>query len=497
LPLAALLGATAVCGWAGAEPAVPSTTLREVVEKAIVTNPEILAQFQALQSALEGQNISRGALRPEVQLQAQTGHEWRGDTPGAPPADWHRNAYSLQLTQLLYDGWTSASSVRKLGYEKAAKYYDLLATSDTLAADAVNAYLDIRRYRQMIQLAQDNYKIHEHTLKLLAERESSGVGRGVDHEQAVSRLALAQTNLMTESNNLISVEQRFRRITGEAAPEHLAAAPDVSGQIPKQPSDFLPALAGNPGILSKQALLLAAEAARDAARGRFAPTIQLRASTGVDTALPDDSSRNLHSSSVAVVLSYNLYRGGADAARLRQSAADRYAARDVRDYTCRNAQQELALAWSNIARLQEQLPFLRQREQAMSKVSIAAEEQFRIGQRSLLDLLDTSNELFEARRARLNGEYDLTQQRYRWLALSHRVLAALDIASPAKGGASEEAGALELTREALAACAAPVPDTRSLQPMSITYHQGMTPPTLSPSDRTGAGGGSPGVQPRP
>ena len=319
----------------------------------------------------------------------------------------------------------------------------------------------------------------------------------MDHEQAVSRLALAQTNLMTESNNLISVEQRFRRITGEAAPEHLAAAPDVSGQIPKQPSDFLPALAGNPGILSKQALLLAAEAARDAARGRFAPTIQLRASTGVDTALPDDSSRNLHSSSVAVVLSYNLYRGGADAARLRQSAADRYAARDVRDYTCRNAQQELALAWSNIARLQEQLPFLRQREQAMSKVSIAAEEQFRIGQRSLLDLLDTSNELFEARRARLNGEYDLTQQRYRWLALSHRVLAALDIAPPAKGGTPDEAGALELTREALAACAAPVPDTRSLQPMSITYHQGMTPPTLSPSDRARADGGSPGVQPRP
>src|SRR5690606_14209481 len=171
---------------------------------------------------------------------------------------------------------------------------------------------------------------------------------------------------------------------------------------PRQASDFLPALAANPGILSKQALLLAADAARDAARGRFAPTIQLRASTGVDTTLPDDSSRNLHSSSVAVVLSYNLYRGGADAARLRQSAADRYAARDVRDYTCRNAQQELALAWSNIARLREQLPFLRQREHAMSKVSIAAEEQFRIGQRSLLDLLDTSNEFFEARRARLN-----------------------------------------------------------------------------------------------
>src|SRR5690606_37306546 len=100
---------------------------------------------------------------------------------------------------------------------------------------------------------------------LLSERERSGVGRGVDHQQAVSRLALAQTNLMTESNNLISVEQRYRRITGEDAPQQLAQAPDVSKQIPQAPGDFLPALTGNPGILSKQALLLAAEAGRDAA----------------------------------------------------------------------------------------------------------------------------------------------------------------------------------------------------------------------------------------
>src|SRR5690606_28897104 len=112
------------------------------------------------------------------------------------------------------------------------------------------------------------------------------------------------------------------------------------------------------------------------------------------------------------------------------------------------------------------------------------------------DLLDTSNELFEARRARLNGEYDLMQQQYRWLALSHRVLAALDIAPPAQGRTPDEAGALELTRETLAACAAPVPDTRSLQPMSITYHPGMAPPTLMPSDRVQADGGSRGAAPR-
>jgi adhesin transport system outer membrane protein len=49
-----------------------------------------------------------------------------------------------------------------------------------------------------------------------------------------------------------------------------------------------------------------------------------------------------------VLMTYNLYRGGADEARVRQTIAQGYAARDVADYTCRNIQQELSVSWNNM-----------------------------------------------------------------------------------------------------------------------------------------------------
>ncbi len=75
----------------------------------------------------------------------------------------------------------------------------------------------------------------------------------------------------------------------------------------------------------------------------------------------------------------------------------------MRDYTCRNVQQELSIAWNNVVRLRQQLPFLRQHERDIAQVRVAYMQQFKIGQRTLLDLLDTENELFDARQALTNG----------------------------------------------------------------------------------------------
>ena len=450
----------------------PRETLRETVEKAIFTNPEVRAQFQTFIASLETQNFTKGDLLPSVDLQAQLGREWRSNIPDSPSQQWTRHGYTLQLTQLLYDGQTTVNSIRQQGFEKLSAYYELLATTDSLATEAVNAYLDVLRFREMVQYAEENYAIHEKTMTLIRERQESGVGRGVDYEQAAGRLALAQSNLMQENNNLNDVVQRYRRIVGQFPPETLSPPPDVSGKIPESPQNFRPSLTANPSILSKQALVIAAKASREAAKGQFAPVVELQASTGRDRPQEDPSMHDIQTSNIQVVMSYNLYRGGSDSARVRQSAAQWYAARDVRDYTCRNLQQELSTAWNNIQRL-------RQHEAAMEKVRVAAEQQFEIGQRSLLDLLDTSNELFDSRRAMANGVYDLLQAEYRWLALSHQLLGVLGLSQPHEQTIPENAE-LSLPARSLDNCMTPTPDTRNLAPVKMTYRDDMQPPRISP-----------------
>lgn len=458
-----------------------SSSLSEIVERTVISNPEIHARFQDFQSTLEGQNVTRGGLLPEITAQGWVGREWRGSSSENDADNWGRNGYSLQLRQLLFDGFTTINNVKQLGFEKLSGYYELLATVDGLAAQASDAYLDVQRYREMERLARDNYGVHQQTLLRLRERSESGVGRGVDLEQANGRLALAQSNLMTESNNLNDVNQRYRRIVGEYPATTLLESPDVSGYLPKNPTDFTQSLRGNPTILSKQALVQAAQKGVSSAKGHHAPTLELRAATGKDRAQPGTPYRDAQSSNVQLVLSYNLFRGGADQARVRQTTAQAYAARDVRDYTCRNVQQDLSVAWNNIIKLREQLPFLREHEMATSKVRTAYMQQFQIGERSLLDLLDTENELFDSRRALVNAAFDLRKAEYRWLALSHQVLPAVSLSQP-YNDAPKEAGDLDFPQESLAACLTPAPDTRNLAPVEMVYHDGMAPPTIKTLD---------------
>ncbi|WP_322998840.1 TolC family outer membrane protein [Castellaniella sp.] len=485
-PLALLCAAVALAFSVTAS--AENISLQQAVESAVLNNPEIGAQFQNFQSSLEGQKVGRGRLLPEVNLQGWTGREYRGSSDNNPSTDWTRNGYSLSLRQLLFDGFSTINDVRQLGFEKLADYYTLKATMDDLAQQATQAYLDVQRYREQVRLAEQNYKLHTDILKQIAERSDSGVGRGVDEVQAQARVALAQTNLLTASGNLNDVTQRYQRIVGKVPADTMAEVPNVDKDLPKDPTDFIPSVRVNPSVLAKQALVQAAERGNASAKGRFSPTLELRAATGRDRSDPPYiADQSVQSSNIQLMANFNLFRGGSDIARVRQTAAQTYAARDVRDYTCRNVQQELSIAWNNVVRLRQQMPFLQQHERDVAQVRVAYLQQFKIGQRTLLDLLDTENELFDARQALTNGAFDLRVAEFRWLSLSHRVLPALGLGDPYQEQ-PDEASKLEFPDEILKACITPLPDTSRLQPVQVNYQGGMKPPVLAPAGKKGASG---------
>ena len=107
------------------------------------------------------------------------------------------------------------------------------------------------------------------------------------------------------------------------------------------------------------------------------------------------------------MLAWNLYNGGADQARIRQQANIVSQATDLRDKTCRDTRQTAAIAYNDTKKLTEQLAYHDRNTLAIQKARDAYRQQFDIGQRSLLDLLNAENELYTARRAYANAEYDL------------------------------------------------------------------------------------------
>lgn len=418
--------ATAALFIAGSSHAQTVNHLQAAVEKAILENPEVKVKHKNLLASANEQAVAEGGWNPRIDLEATAG-EKSTFSPGMKSDKGYSNSTAtLQLRQTLFDGFATRSDVRRLGHSRMSAYYDLLATSDNIGLEAARAYLDVQRYRELVELAKENYANHADVYSRLETRVKAGVGRRVDLEQAAGRLALAESNWLTEASNLHDVTARYQRLVGEMPNKELTAAPNLSTFLPGRENYVANTVRGNPEFLSAVSNIRAYRADAELRKAANYPTLEFRASQSFETnrsAVTGD----YRDSALQLVLNYNLYKGGSDQARIRQYVDKLNATYDLRDKVCRDVRQTALIAFNDVSKLESQIGFLSQHELSTAKAREAYRQQFDIGQRSLLDLLDTENEFFQARRALVNSEYDLSLAKARVLAANGTLLSALKL----------------------------------------------------------------------
>ncbi|WP_165873538.1 TolC family outer membrane protein [Parasulfuritortus cantonensis] len=380
-------------------------TLKEAAQEAVSKNPEVLARWDAYKAATEEIDVAKGNYLPQLDLTAAVGREHR-KTPGIINDSYTRNNVSLLLDQMLFDGFATRNEVAKYSYAQRVRYNELLDASENTALEAMRAYTDVQRYRKLYQLAQENYVQHRVVFDQIQQRVQSGVGRGVDLEQAAGRLALAESNLLTEASNLHDVSARYQRVVGSLPPEEMADLPSLDAGIPTGADLALrAAYAQHPALQAAQENIVAAQSDAKIRHAAFMPRVDLRARQDLGHNLDGYQGRH-ELSYIELLLNYNLYNGGSDKAAERQYWEQVNVAKDERDKVCRDVRQTLNIAYNDVKRLKEQLGYLEQHQLSTEKARDAYHKQFDIGQRTLLDLLDTENELFEAKRAYQNAYYD-------------------------------------------------------------------------------------------
>ena len=380
-------------------------TLNEAAQQAVLNNPDVQLRWSAFKGAVAQQDAARGGYYPRVDVAASAGRE-RLTQPNQPDSSFSRQNVTASLSQLLFDGFATRNEVRRQGYNKLSRYFDLLDASETTALDASRAYYDVLRYRKLVKLAEENYAQHKVLFDLMEQRAKVGVGRRVDFEQAGGRLALAESNLLTEISNLHDVSARYQRIVGVLPPADMAEPELLQKGLPGNVNAALEdSIRTSPVIASAIEGIRAAQSDLSGRNAAYSPRVDLRARQSLDKNL-DGVLGNRNDSVLEVVLNYNLFRGGSDSALKRQAAESLNASKDLRDKACRDVRQTLEIAYNDTQRIAEQLRYLNAHQLATEKARDAYRKQFDIGQRTLLDLLDTENELFQARRAYVIAVYD-------------------------------------------------------------------------------------------
>lgn len=404
-------------------------TLKEVTQQAILSNPEVLSRWHNFQAAGSERDAASGGYLPSVNLNAGAGRDVNENRLGK--TDFNRNGASLSLNQMLYDGFLTSNEVMRLDYTRLVRFYELRDASENIALEVTRAYSDILRYRKLVVLAEDNYVRHRTVFEQIQRKVSAG--RRVDLEQISGRVALAEANLLTETSNLHDVNARFHRLVGTQASKNLENPALLTKDMP---SDITGALSlankNHPSLLAAVENIRSVESSLKARRSSYQPRIDFRARTEHGNNIDSISGRT-NNNTAEIVMSWNLFNGGSDSARVRQSADLLNFSRDQRDKACRDVRQTLVIAYNDTRKLTEQMTYLDQHQLSIEKARDAYRQQFDIGQRSLLDLLDTENELFQAKRSFANAEYDLLYAYARTHAGMGSLYSALGIAQQDAG----------------------------------------------------------------
>lgn len=387
--------------------AEPLVTLKEMVEKTVATNPEVQFKFHEYLSSGYERDAVKGGFLPRLDVQSVYRNQESTGLSNISNSNIPTWNNELILRQMIFDGFATAEEVNRLDHAQRVRYFELQNTIQDVTLEFITAYFDTLRFQELEGYAKRNYVIHKQLFDRIKERVDAGVARAVDLEQATGRLALAESNLLVETTNLHDVRTRMQRLMGELPPTTLEQPTFFDAGVDASVVDALRVTyAKNPALLSAIENIEAVKREVKTKESRYLPRVDLQARKNLHSS---DDGRNSVSAQdlLEVTMSYNIFNGFSDKANISRSIENLNGANDLRDKACIEARQKLVIAYNDSNQLKDQLKYRKAHQDAINKAREAYQRQFAIGQRTLLDLLDTQNEEFQAQRSVSNTSYDL------------------------------------------------------------------------------------------
>jgi outer membrane protein, adhesin transport system len=396
-------------------------TIVDAINQAVQTNPGV-GEAAANRRATDAEfHQSQGTLLPQVRLEASGGPE-RFNQQDIVPAPLGNGVWlpartgSVVIRQTLFDGFASINEIWRQSARVDAAAKRVHERSELIALDAAEAYVSVIRFTRLIAISQDNVSAHRRIMDNVQARFDGGRAGEGDLQQARERVAAAEATLAEFRQSLEDARAAYRKSVG-IEPFNMRAPGRLRGLPPSKDAALAVALRHNPTIRAAELDADAAKYGFDATAGSFLPNVSLEGRTlrGIDS---DTIFGRRSDSSGKVVLGWDLFSGGQDSWK-RAAAAERYNEQRMRFARLqREAFEALDKAWSARTITSDRAAALLRQVNADRKAIAAYNKEYELGQRSLIDLLNAENQLF-------NGLVSLESTRDVAIFADYQLLAAM------------------------------------------------------------------------
>jgi adhesin transport system outer membrane protein len=296
--------------------------------------------------------------------------------------------------QLLFDGFASINEIWRQAARVDAAAYRVRERTELIALDAAEAYIDVVRYARLIALADENVAAHRRILSNVNARFQGGRAGEGDLEQVRERVQAAVAARAQFRQQYDEARGTFRKVIG-IEPYNLRIPGRLHGLPRTKDQALAVTLQHNPTLQAAQSDRDAAKYAFHSTAGAFLPTIALEGRALYAKNTDTDFGKRTDVSGM-VVASWDIFRGGQDAWK-RAETAERYQQTTMAQARLQRAAYEsIDKAWAARTITGDRISALRRQIASDRKVIIAYQKEYELGQRSLIDLLNAQNQLFNA-----------------------------------------------------------------------------------------------------
>lgn len=391
-------------------------TLREALAMAYQWNPKLDAERARLRATDEDVSRAQAGWRPVVTAEADAGLQSTTTKP-ASTSSGSSNPYGYQvsLRQPIFRGFRTTAQVEGAEANVRAGREGLRQVENAVLLDAVTAYVDVVRDQGIVKLREHNVEALTKELEAAETRRAVREVTRTDVAQARARRARAVSAADVAKSNLKISRAAFARVIGHV-PSRLVEPPLRNKLLPRSLEEALHA--GETESPNVNSALYREEAARhavDAVRGELLPEVRLEASYGREY----NSSTHLDqqdSASVTGRVTMPLYEGGEVYARVRQAKHTHVSRLQEIEQARTETDASVTAAWARMIAARAQLKSDEVQVEANRIALEGVREEERVGQRTLLDVLNAEQEYLDSQVQMLGTRHDLVVASYALLA---------------------------------------------------------------------------------
>lgn len=420
----ALVGLLAAIQWAGTGP-VAAETLADALVKAYQTNPQLSAERARQRGTDENVPQALAGYRPQIIASLGAGLQAVRDLlpdntiQSATLKPW---TIGVTVTQVLFNGFKTANSVRVAEFQVLSGREALRNVGEGVLLDAVTAYMNVMANEALYDAQRSNVQVLREIQATTKRRLDAGDVTPTDTAQAEARVNRGLADLNAAQVALAISKEVYAQVIGEA-PSHLEPPSPVDRLMPPtQVAAVATADHENPAVLGAGYDVDVAQTSIKLAESSLLPTVSVQASAS--RAVETDTSLTTTSTNQASVLgqiNVPIYDGGTAASQTRQAKEVTTQSRLVLQQVRNQTRTAVVSAWVSNEGTKVALMAAESEVKAAQVALQGVQREARGGQRTTIDVLNSQQDLTNARTRLIQAQRDRVIASYTLLSAIGRL----------------------------------------------------------------------------